>query len=159
MRTTIHWRPAGRACLLALAAVAGLGCAAPVLAQDLPFSGRWLLDDGQKGAYTDLTIEGSRLSWRAADQSAPACTQAFALKNEARGTEYANGRGTRFVAGVPGSLPTYLLAIGAGTCKGVEDTLRIIYPLVYDTRHIEIIEYVKGKPATARRFHRKDARK
>ena len=158
MRMTMHPRP-GRACLLALLAAAGLGCATPVPAQDLPVSGRWLLDDGQKGAYTDLRIEGGSLTWRAADKSAPTCTQAFVLKNEARGTEYANGRGTRFVSGVPGSLPTYLLTIGAGSCKGIEDALRIIYPLVYDTRHIEIIEYVKGKPVTARRFHRQGAGK
>lgn len=159
MRMTLYSSPARRACLLALVAAAGLGCAVPVLAQDLPFSGRWLLDEGQKGAYTALTVKGNTLSWSATDKSVPACTQAFAVKNEARGTEYANGRGTKFVSGVPGSLPTYLLTIGAGSCKGIEDTVRIIYPLVYDTRHIEIIEYVKGKPVTARRFHRKDAAK
>jgi len=33
--------------------------------------------------------------------------------------------------------------------------VRIRYPLIYDTRHIEVIEYENGKPVSSRRFHRK----
>jgi hypothetical protein len=68
---------------------------------------------------------------------------------------YLDGRGRKFVAGVPGSIPTYLLNIVGGNCRGIEDQVRISYPLIYDVNHIEVIEYVKGKPASSRRFHRK----
>jgi hypothetical protein len=141
-----------------LALLIGLGCATPLLAQDLPFSGRWLLDDqqnAQTAAYTILTIEGASMSWSGPDKSVPACVQQFAHQKEAPGTTYTNGHGTKFITGVTGSLPTYLLKISTSNCSGIEDAVRISYPLVYDTRHIEVIEYVKGKPVTSRRFLRK----
>jgi len=141
----------------ALAVLIGLGCAAPVLAEPLPFSGRWLLDDHPEAqaAYTILTIKGDNMAWSGPKKSAPGCVQEFSLKKEAAGTVYANGRGTKFLAGVPGSLPTYLLKLGAGTCGSLSDEVRISFPLVYDTRHIELIEYLNGKPVSARRFRKK----
>lgn len=148
-------RPGSRTCLLAL--VLGLGCTQPVLAQSLPFKGHWLLDEqpGTQATYTSLIIKDANMTWRGPDKSTPPCTQEFTLKKEARGTTWVNGRGTKFIAGVPGSLPTYLLALSANNCAGGAREVRISYPLVYDTRHIEVIEYANGKPVTSRRLHRK----
>jgi len=147
--------PTCRARLLAL--VLGLGCAPTLLAQSMPLAGRWLLDDHPEtpAPYTVLTIKDMRLSWSGPGKSAPKCVQQFVLKNEKPGTVYADGHGTRFVAGVPGSIPTYLLRLSASTCGGIDEDVRIRFPLVYDTRHIEVIEYANGKPLTSRRFHRK----
>ena len=134
----------------------GLAGAPAVLAQSLPFSGRWLLDEdpGPQAAYTRLAIEDDRLTWRGPDSAAPACVQVFALKPERPGTVYVDGRGTRFLAGVKGSIPTWLLQLRSSTCGRAGEDTRIRYPLVYDTRHIEVIAYVNGKPVSARRFHR-----
>jgi hypothetical protein len=139
-----------------LATVLGLGCAAPVLAQTLPFSGRWQLENPTpaQAPYAVLSVKGGSLAWSAAGKRAPACVQQFEVKTEKPGTVYTDGRGTRFVAGAPGSIPTYLLKLGSTTCPGIEEEVRIRYPLVYDTAHIEIIEYVKGKPVSSRRFSR-----
>lgn len=146
---------ANRARLLAI--VLGLGCAPAVLAQSLPFAGRWLLEDHPDPQAPDavLTINGSNLAWSAKKGAAPTCVQPFVLKNEAPGTVYTDGHGTKFVAGVPGSIPTYLLKVGASTCGSLEEEVRIRYPLIYDVGHIEVIEYVKGKPVSSRRFRRK----
>lgn len=144
-------------CRALLAIVAGLACASPVLAQPLPLKGRWLLDapaDAQ-ASYTILKIEDGRMSWSGPFKSAPPCVQQFVLKKENPGTVYTDGHGTRFVAGVPGSIPTYLLGVSASTCGGVGEDVRIRFPMVYDTDHIEVIEYANGKPLGARRFHRK----
>jgi hypothetical protein len=140
-----------------LAVVLGLGVAPSVLAQSLPFAGRWLLDDrpDAQAPYTALTIKGESLSWSGPDKSALACVQEFVLKKEKPGTEYADGRGIKFVAGVKGSMPTYLLQLRSSTCGRTGEDVRISYPLVYDTRHIEVIEYVSGKPVSSRRFRRK----
>jgi hypothetical protein len=140
-----------------LAAVLGLGWAAPVLAQPLPFAGRWLPDDSvtAPAAWVPLTIKGETMSWRGPDRSVPGCVQQFALKKEKPGAVYVDGRGTKFVAGMPGSIPTYLLTLRSSTCGGLADEVRISFPLVYDTGHIELIEYVNGKPVTSRRFRRK----
>jgi hypothetical protein len=141
-----------------LACVFGLGCAPSAPAQDLPFAGRWLLDE-QPGvpaaAYPVLTVRGDRMFWGGLKKSAPGCVQQFVLQQERPGTMYTNGRGTKFMTGVPGSLPTYLLKLGANSCEGGADAVRIIYPMVYQSGHIEVIEYVKGKALSARRFHRK----
>jgi hypothetical protein len=141
-----------------LALMVSLGCAPAVPAQDLPFAGRWLLDD-QPGvaapAYSVLTIKGDKMSWSGPASSAPKCVQQFVLQKERPGTMYANGRGTKFVAGVQGSLPTYLLKLGANDCAGGADAVRIIYPMVYGSGQIEVIEYVNGKAVSARRLHRK----
>jgi hypothetical protein len=139
--------------------VLGLGCAAAVPAQpmpaSLPFSGRWLLDEGRATAgYTVLTVKEASLTWSVPGKTPPPCAQDFAVQREKPGTVYLDGRGKKFVAGVPGSIPTYLLKLVGGNCRGIEDALRIHYPLVYDVGHIEVIEYVKGKPVSARRFHR-----
>jgi hypothetical protein len=69
---------------------------------------------------------------------------------------YADGRGTRFMAGMKGSLPTWLLQLRGSTCGRAGEESRIRYPLVYDTRHIEVIGYVGGKPVSARRFRREN---
>jgi len=147
-------RPAYRT-LLAL--VLGLDCAQSALAQSLPFKGRWLLDDqpGTQATYTSLTIKDASMSWRGPDKSTPPCTQEFTLKKEAPGTTWVNGRGTKFIAGVTGSLPTYLLQLSANGCAGGAQEVRISYPLVYDTTHIELIDYANGKPVSSRRLHRK----
>jgi hypothetical protein len=139
-----------------LALLAGLACAPSVLAQSLPFAGRWLLDDGAQApaAHTVLTIKGERLSWSGPGKAAPGCVQDFVVKKESPGTVYVDGRGTRFVAGMKGSIPTYLLQLRTSTCGGIGEDVRIRYPLVYDTRHIEFIEYAQGKPVSARRFRR-----
>jgi hypothetical protein len=144
-----------RARLLAL--VLGLGAAPSLLAQSLPFTGRWLLDDRTQAqaSYTVLTIKGETMAWSGPDKSAPRCVQEFVLKKETPGSVYLDGRGTKFVAGVKGSLPTYLLQLRSSTCGGVGQDVRISYPLVYDTRHIDVIEYVNGKPVSSRRFRRK----
>jgi len=146
--------PRGRVRLLAIAF--GLGWAAPLLAQTLAFSGRWLLEHPTQAQapYAVLSVKGDSLAWSAAKKKAPTCVQQFEVKPEKPGTVYTDGRGTRFVAGAPGSIPTYLLKLGASTCPGIEEEVRIRYPLVYDTAHIEIIEYVKGKPVSSRRFSR-----
>jgi hypothetical protein len=141
-----------------LALFAGLACAPAVLAQSLPFEGRWLLDDDRaaaQAAYTRLTIDSGSMRWTGPDKATPACVQAFVLKQERPGTVYADGRGTRFLAGVKGSIPTYLLQLRSSTCGRTGEETRIRYPLVYDTRHIEVIGYVNGKPVSSRRFHRK----
>jgi hypothetical protein len=135
----------------------GLACTPSVLAQSLPFTGRWLLDDDPEAqaAYTVLTIKGERLSWSGPNKSAPGCVQEFVVKKENPGMVYVDGRGTKFIAGVKGSIPTYLLQLRTSTCGRIGEEVRIRYPLVYDTRHIELIEYVNGKPVSSRRFHRK----
>jgi len=136
----------------------GLACAPLAMAQSLPFSGQWLLDQDPHAlaaAYTVLRIEDGRLRWTGAARSTPECVQEFVLKQETPGTVYVDGHGTRFVAGVKGSIPTYLLQLGSSTCGRAGEQTRIRYPLVYDTRHIEVIGYVGGKPVSARRFHRK----
>jgi hypothetical protein len=135
----------------------GLAWAPSVLAQSLPFAGRWLLDDGQaaQSAYTVLAVKGESMTWSGPDKSTPKCVQEFVLKPERPGTVYVDGRGTKFLAGVKGSIPTYLVQVRSSTCGRAGEDLRIRYPLVYDTRHIEIIEYANGKPVSSRRFHRK----
>ncbi|MFC5548035.1 hypothetical protein [Massilia aerilata] len=142
------------------ALLCGLACfPAAVQAQALPFAGRWLLDENPKApaaAYTVLTIDGEKMRWSGPDKATPVCVQEFALKQEKPGTVYADGRGTRFLAGVKGSIPTYLLQLRSSTCGRAGEDTRIRYPLVYDTRHIEVIGYVKGKPVSSRRFHRKE---
>jgi hypothetical protein len=140
-----------------LAVLLGLGAAPSVLAQSLPFSGRWLLDDGAAAPapYTSLAVKGGSLSWSGPDKSAPECVQEFVLKTEQPGSVYRDGRGVKVVAGAKGSLPTYLLQLRSSTCGRAGEDVRISYPLVYDTRHIEVIEYVGGKPVSARRFRRK----
>jgi hypothetical protein len=147
--------PGCRARLLAIAL--GLGAAPPLLAQPLPFSGRWLLDERSPtpAPYTVLSIKGESMSWSGPDKSAPRCVQEFVLKRETPGSVYLDGRGTKFVAGAKGSLPTYLLQLRSSTCGRVGEDVRISYPLVYDTRHVEVIEYVGSKPVSARRFRRK----
>jgi hypothetical protein len=139
------------------AMLAGLACAPSVLAQSLPFEGRWLLDDGPgpKAVYTRLNIEGGSMTWTGADKRTSPCVQQFEVKQERPGTVYVDGRGTRFLAGVKGSIPTYLLQLRASTCGRAGEETRIRYPLVYDTQHIEVIGYVNGKPVSSRRFHRK----
>jgi hypothetical protein len=139
-----------------LAFLLGLGCAASVLAEPLPFAGRWLLDDQEAQAdHTILTIKAGSMTWSGPNKSGPGCVQEFSLKKEVPGTVYVNGRGTRFVAGALGSLPTYLLTLGAGTCGNLNDEVRISFPLVYDRRHMELIEYQSGKPLASRRFRKK----
>ena len=140
-----------------LALLLGLACAPAVLAQSLPFAGKWLLDEDPKApaAYTVLDIGDNTMTWTGPARSTPRCVQEFALKEEKPGTVYVDGRGTRFVAGLKGSIPTFLLQLRASTCGRAGETTRIRYPLVYDTRHIEVIGYVGGKPVSARRFHRK----
>ena len=147
--------PEYRARLLAI--VLGLGCAQPVLAESLPFVGRWLPDDPPQAqaAGAILVIKDASLSWSGPNKSAPACIQQFALKKENPGTVYIDGHGTKFVAGVPGSIPTYLLKLSANTCGSPDQEVRIRFPLIYDTNHIEFLEYANGKPVSSRRFHRK----
>jgi hypothetical protein len=140
-----------------LAILLGLGAAPAVLAQSLPFTGRWVLDDGSAAPapYTSLTVKGERMTWSGPDKAAPGCVQEFVLKTEKPGTVYVDGRGTKFLAGVKGSIPTYLLQLRTSTCGRAGEDVRIRYPLVYDTRHIEVIEYAGGKPVSAWRFRRK----
>jgi hypothetical protein len=146
---------------LFLAALFGLACAGPAFAQSLPqslpFTGRWLLDDdpGPTAAYTRLDIDDGRMTWTGPDKATPSCVQAFVVKPERPGTVYVDGRGTRFLAGVKGSIPTWLLQLRSSSCGRAGEDTRIRYPLVYDTQHIEVIGYVNGKPVSARRFHRK----
>jgi hypothetical protein len=139
-----------------LAILLGLGCASTLHAEPLPFVGRWLADDRQQAPAADtvLTIKEASLSWRGPDKSTPACTRKFELKQEKPGTVYRDGRGTRFVAGAPGSLPTYLLKLEGGNCDRPADEVRISYYLVYDVRHIEVIEYVNGRALGSQRFHK-----
>ena len=102
-----------------------------------------------------MTIKGERMSWSGPAGSAPGCVQEFVLQKENPGTVYVNGHGTKFVAGLSGSLPTYLLKLGAGTCASTEEEMRISFPFVYDRNHIELVGYAKGKPISSRRFRRK----
>jgi hypothetical protein len=134
--------------------VLALGVSPFLLAEPLPYTGQWV-PDAQASSDWILTIKDTDLSWRGPAGSAPSCVQAFELKKEKPGTVYIDGRGKRFVAGSLGSLPTYLFKLGPNTCGGPADEVRISFPLVYDTRHIELIEYAGGKPLTVRRLHRK----
>ena len=136
-----------------LATVLGLCCGPSVVAEPLPFTGRWLVDDHPEAQA--LHIKDASMAWREPHKSAPACVRQFALKKEKPGTVYTDGRGRKFVAGALGSMPTYLLKLDAGTCGSAADEMRISFPLVYDINHIELIEYALGKPVGARRLHRK----
>jgi len=138
-----------------LAVVAGLACSASAMAEPVPFAGRWLADDHGESPYTTLTVKGDTIAWHGPDKSVPRCVRQFAVQQERPGTVYTNARGTKFVAGAKGSIPTYLLQLDAGTCGSASSAVRINYPLIYDTQHIELIEYTAGKPVGARRFHRK----
>ena len=135
--------------------VAALGCSASVLADPVPFAGRWLADDDAASPYTALTVKGDTIAWQGRDKSVPKCVRQFAVRPEKPGTVYLNARGTKFVAGAKGSIPTYLLQLDDGTCGSASPAVRISYPLIYDTQHIELIEYAAGKPVGVRRFHRK----
>lgn len=148
-------RATSRARLLAIAI--GLVCTPPLLAQSLPLKGRWLPDDHPEAPapYALLTIKDGILTWRGLTTSAPKCDQPFELKKENPGTVYTNGHGTKFVAGALGSLPTYLLKPSPSSCGSSAEDIRINFPLVYDTNHIELVEYVHGKPVSVRRLHRK----
>lgn len=147
--------PGSRARLLAL--VLGLGCAPAALAQSLPFTGRWLPDGSASGqaASSMVTVKETSMSWKGPDKSAPACVQAIVLKQERPGTVYLDGRGTKFVAGAKGSFPTYLFALADNPCGSIGDAVRISFPLAYDTDHMELVEYLKGRPVGSRRFRRK----
>ena len=138
-----------------VAVVAGLGCSASVLAEPVPFAGRWLADDPDASPYTTLTVKGGTLSWHGPDKSVPRCVRQFAVQQERPGTVYMNAHGTKFIAGFKGSIPTYLLQLDGGTCGSGSSAVRINYPLIYDTQHIELIEYAAGKPVGVQRFHRK----
>ena len=138
-----------------VAVVARLGCAGSVLAEPAPFSGRWLADDDAASPYTTLTVKGDTLAWHGPDKSVPKCVRKFTLLTEKPGTVYTNARGTKFIAGAKGSIPTYLLRLDGGTCGSGSTAVRINYPLIYDTRHIEVVEYAAGRPIGAQRFHRK----
>jgi hypothetical protein len=138
-----------------VAVVAGLGCSASVLAEPVPFAGRWLADGPAESPYTTLIVKGDTLSWRAPDKSVPKCVRQFTVLTEKPGTVYMNARGTKFVAGAKGSIPTYLLQLDGATCGPSSAVVRVNYPLIYDTQHIELIEYVAGKPVGARQFHRR----
>jgi hypothetical protein len=140
---------------LLLAILFGLGCPPALPAEPLPYIGRWLPDAHPPASRALLTIKKASLSLRGPDTSAPSCTREFVLKNEKAGTVYRDGRGTKFVAGAKGSLPTYLLTLGAGTCDSLTNEMRISFPMVYDINHIEVIEYANGKPVSSQRFHRK----
>ena len=134
----------------------GLAYGSSALAEPVPFSGRWLADDpASQPPYTTLTVKGDTLSWHGPDKSVPKCVRRFAIQKERPGTVYTNARGTKFVAGTKGSIPTYLLQLDDGTCGSANSAVRINYPLIYDTQHIELIEYAAGKPVGAQRFHRK----
>ena len=122
-------------------------------AQPRPLAGRWVPDDPEAQA-TLLTIKDMTLSWREGGRARPACVRPFALLAERPGTIYVDGRGTKFVAGAPGSIPTYLLRLEPGACGVAGDLVRISFPLIYDTAHIELIEYAGGRQAGVRRFHR-----
>jgi hypothetical protein len=145
----------GRAQLLAL--FFGMGAMSSLQAEPLPFAGRWQVDDDPEpqAGYTTLVVKGDTMSWHGKDKSLPRCVRQFTLKKEKPGTVYTNARGTKFVAGAKGSIPTYLLQLSPGVCGSTSEEVRINYPLIYDTRHIELIEYATGKPVSARRFHRK----
>jgi len=138
-----------------VAVVAGLGCSASVLAEPVPFAGRWLADNQEESPYTTLTVKGDTIAWHGRDKSVSRCVRQFAVQQEKPGTVYTNARGTKFVAGFKGSIPTYLLQLDNGTCGTASSSVRINYPLIYDTQHIELIEYAAGKPVGVRRFHRK----
>jgi hypothetical protein len=138
-----------------VAIVAGLGFSASVQAEPVPFAGRWLADDPAESPYTTLTVKGDTMAWHGRDKSVPKCVRQFAVRQEKPGTMYTNARGTKFVAGAKGSIPTYLLQLDDGTCGSGSSAVRINYPLIYDTQHIELIEYAAGKPVGVRRFHRK----
>jgi hypothetical protein len=135
----------------------GLGAVSSLRAEPLPFAGRWQADDSAaaQATYTTLVIKGDTMSWHGPDKSLPTCVRQFTLKKDKPGTVYTNAHGTKFVAGALGSIPTYLLQLSPGACGSVSDEVRINYPLIYDTRHIELIEYAAGRPVGARRFHRK----
>jgi hypothetical protein len=144
-----------------LTAVLGLGYSAALLAQPLPYLGRWLPDEKTEAHGTQaqggarLSIDDARLSWRGPDRAQPACVQEFVRHQEKPGTVYANGQGKRFVASASGSFPTFLLKIVANACGGSVDHVRISFPLAYSKDQMELIEYAQGKPVSARRFHRK----
>jgi len=123
-----------------------------VPAQPLPLAGRWVPDDPAE--TTLLTIQDMTLSWREGKHKKPACVRPFALLPERPGTIYLDGRGTKLVAGAKGSIPTYVLKLAPGECGVAGDVVRIVFPLIYDTAHIELIQYAGGRPVDVTRFHR-----
>lgn len=102
-----------------------------------------------------LTIQDMTLAWREGRRAKPTCVRPFALVPERPGTIYLDGRGTKLVAGAKGSIPTWVLKLAPGDCGTAGDVVRIVFPLIYDTAHMELIEYAGGRPVDVRRFHRK----
>jgi len=133
---------------------------APALAQPAPaddqFIGRWK-SDNPASATPDalLTIEGAAFTWRPNAKAPPQCRGTFARQNEKPGTVYLDAHGRKFVAGAIGSFPTYLLKVDPGTCGGA-DGWRISFPVPYDRRHMELTEYVGGRPTGYRKMQKVD---
>lgn len=159
--------PACRAALLGI--VLGLGCAHPLWAQALQsqapqshgpqFVGHWQSDGAGTAAEAPsaiLSLDEATLSWRPQRRAAPVCKGSFTLTQERPGTVYRNARGEKFVAGSPGSFPTFLLKVNPGSCGGSADAWRLSFPLAYDRRHMELTEYQAGRPIGYRRMLRVD---
>jgi hypothetical protein len=108
----------------------------------------------EPGPTTLLIIKDMTLAWREGKQKTPACVRPFALVPERPGTIYLDGRGTKLVAGAKGSIPTYVLKLAPGDCGVAGDVVRVVFPLIYDTAHIELIQYANGRPVDVQRFHR-----
>lgn len=147
--------------LLSPATLAGivlaLGCAPSALAKPPQYEGHWQADGNAAASGTPsaiLTIEGTKLSWRPKRKGRPVCAGSFARLDEKPGTVYRDAAGRKFVAGALGSFPTFLLQVDPGTCASTADQWRISFPLAYDKRHMELIEYRNGRPVGARRFVR-----
>lgn len=144
-----------------------LGCAAaaqvqaqtpsPTQAAAPQFMGKWKsANPASTTPDAILTIEGAAVSWRAAPGAKPMCSGAFALQAEKPGTVYLDAKGRKFVAGVIGSFPTFLLKVDPGTCGGGADGWRLSFPLAYDRGHMELTEYRNGRPIAFRRMQRAD---
>jgi hypothetical protein len=147
----VRWRAGLAAAVFSLA-----GVPAPA-APPAPFFGTWIdaagcCDMGE----AKLTIEGNTVTWNGTAKTPAACSTTFALEKEAAGTVYRDARGRRFLAGMPGSLPTFLLRIDPRACGGRADRIRVSFPLAYDKRHIELSEYRDGRPVGYRRLVRID---
>ena len=148
----------GLALVLGVARAAAPAAPAPAPEARPPaYIGHWKADgDAAPDMPAILSLEGATLALRPKPKARPVCKGAFALQPEKPGTVYRNAEGRKFVAGSLGSLPTFLLNIEPGTCPVTASQWRISFPLPYDRRHMELIEYQGGRATGSRRYVRAD---
>jgi hypothetical protein len=152
-----HERVNFPAALASLCLTLNCAPAAQAQAETPQFLGHWKSDNPASTAPDAvLTIEGATVSWHPKRGAKPMCSGTFALQAEKPGTVYLDAHGRKFVAGMIGSLPTFLLKVDPGTCGGGADAWRLSFPRAYDRRHMELTEYRNGRAIAFRKMQRAD---